>query len=152
MQATIRQATRADATAAYSLVCALADHENAADYLKISEAGFTAAAFGETPAFHVLIAEHEGQPVGIATYITRFHIWTGSTIIELDDLYVSPAARGLGIGTSLLKAVGKIGKKMKAPVKWQVNTDNTGAINLYKRMGADYAERGICFWRPENIC
>jgi len=141
----------ADADAAYGLVHALAAHEASLTYLKITQEDFSAAAFGDNPSFRILIAELDGKAVGIATYIERFHIWSGKTIIELDDLFVKKEARGHGIGTKLLKAVGALAKEIQAPVKWQVNTDNTGAIKLYKSLGADYSERGICFWRPENI-
>ena len=151
MTVSVRTATREDAAVAYELVHALANHENSLPYLKITEAAFTEAAFGDNPAFYVLLAEVDGKPVGVATYLTRFHIWSGATIIELDDLFVRADARGLGVGTKLLKAIGKLGKEMNAPVKWQVNADNEGAIRLYKSLGADFSERGICFWRPENI-
>ena len=151
MSVTIRQAAPADVATAYGLVRALAEHEGSLAYLKISEEGFAKAAFSNTPSFRILIAELDGTPVGIATYIERFHIWSGQTILELDDLFVKKEARGHGIGTRLLRAVGACGKDMQAPVKWQVNTDNIGAIKLYKSLGVDYSERGICFWRPENI-
>jgi ribosomal protein S18 acetylase RimI-like enzyme len=138
--------------AAYALVKALAVHENSLPYLKISEAAFIAAATGDSPDVHILVAADASLGViGVATYVTRFHIWNGTRIFELDDLYVSPKARGKGIGTKLLTALAAIAKQQNTAIKWQVNLNNEGAINLYKRLGANFSQTGVCFWRPENM-
>lgn len=137
--------------AAYGLVKELAQHENSTDFLKITEAAFVKAASGTSSHFKTLIAVQNDEIVGVATYFERFHIWNGSHLIELDDLFVRETARGLGIGTRLLTTLGAMAKAKGWPVKWQVNADNEGAIALYQRLGADYRESGICFWRPENI-
>lgn len=137
--------------AAFSLVKDLAAHEGTSDRLEITEAAFIEAALGPAPKVQILVAVLGHEIIGTATYFERFHIWKGNTIIELDDLYVSPSARGLGTGTRLLKALGSYAKARGIAVKWHVNPDNTGAIQLYKRMGAEYHNTGSCFWRPENI-
>lgn len=142
---------RDEIEAAFSLVQELAAHENSIDLLEITEAAFIRAASGPNPTIHILVAIVDGSIIGTATYYERFHIWKGSQILELDDLFVSPLARGKGVGSKLLHALGALAKSKNQAVKWQVNADNTGAIALYKRMGADYRESGICFWRPENI-
>lgn len=142
---------RDEILSAFALVQELAVHENSTDSLKITEEAFIKEASGDTPLIGILIAILDDEVVGTATYFERFHIWNGTQVIELDDLFVSPTARGKGIGTQLLQALGVIAKQNGWPVKWQVNADNTGAIALYKRMGADFRESGICFWRPENI-
>ena len=141
----------ADFKAVYGLINALAVHENSATYLKISEANFIAGAMADTPQFRALLARHNDKIVGMATYLRRFHIWNNSDILILDDLFVSPEARGLGIGTHLLEALGDKAKAENIPVKWQVQAENQHAIALYKRMGADFHTTGICWWRPENI-
>jgi len=152
MTITIRNAVSdVDLTAAYALIAALADHENARRYLRISETAFVEGAASRPPRFHVMVAEAQGDIVGAMTYTSRFHIWSGTDVLILDDLYVAPAARGQGVGSQFLNAIGQIAKKRNLPVKWQVNTDNEDAIRLYKRIGANYSERGVCFWLPENI-
>lgn len=146
-----RAATEAEFSAAFAMVQALAAHEGASAYLKITEADFISAASGDDPTVYVLLATDETGPVGVATYFQRFHIWNNSNIIELDDLYVCPTTRGKGAGTQLLSAIGATAKASDMAVKWQVQPDNDRAISLYKRMGAHYSASGICFWRPENI-
>jgi GNAT superfamily N-acetyltransferase len=133
---------------AFNLIYALACHENSVDDFKITRDIFTANASGPNPHIHVLIALLNGDPVGVATFVKRFHIWNATELIELDDLYVTESARGNGIGNQLLQVIGDQAKQQGIPVKWQVQPDNHGAIALYKRIGARYSESGICFWKP----
>ena len=51
--------------------------------------------------------------------------------LELDDLYVLPAFRDRGVGTSILRRCLALGK----PVYFYVFTGNTRAIALYEREG-----------------
>jgi len=138
-------------SAAYKLVCELADHEGSREQLRISEAMFLNAASGAKPKIHILVALIGDEIVGTVTYFQRFHIWNGSDIFELDDLFVSPKARGQGIGTKLLKALGQEAKTMGMPIKWQVDAENHRAIALYKKLGAQFSASGLCFWLPENM-
>ena len=152
MDTEIRTASsEADYRATFSLVQALAIHEKTEQYFKITEADFAAQADADEPLFRALIACQADKIVGVATYLRRFHIWNNSDIFTLDDLFVLPDARGQGIGTRLLEALGTKAKADGIPVKWQVMAENHDAIALYKRMGADVYTSGICWWRPENI-
>jgi GNAT superfamily N-acetyltransferase len=141
----------ADARAAFALIEALAVHEACRDDLKITADAFIAAATGDAPKLRFLVAELDGAIVGVATYIRRFHIWNNSDFLHLDDLYVSAAARGHGIGTRLLTALGQTAKAEGLPVKWEVNAGNAGGLRLYRRIGARVTEKGICWWPPEAL-
>ena len=152
MEPEVRPAScEAEYRASFALLQALAVHENSKEYFKITEDEFVAQATAEQPRFFVLVARFAGKIVGTATYLRRFHIWNSSDIFVLDDLFIAPDARGQGIGTRLLEAIGHKAKMENAPVKWQVQAENHSAIALYKRMGADFHTSGICWWRPENI-
>lgn len=151
MEYVIRAATREDASGCYELVHKLAEHEELADYLQIDERTFTEAAFGETPKFEIMVAELNGQIAGVVTYFHRFHIWFGENLIEIDDLFVRPSARGRGIGRQLLLAIGHLGKSEGVHVKWTITTNNVRTIHMYRRMGVDYNPRGLCIWAPEDI-
>jgi ribosomal protein S18 acetylase RimI-like enzyme len=145
----IKQAiSKAELTAAFGLIHALAVHENSEASFKITRGAFIRKASGQSPVVNVLIALVDDTVVGVTTYVTRFHIWNNSQTLELDDLYVNPDIRGKGIGKSLLQTVGNEAKKLGAAVKWQVKKDNLNAIKLYKQIGAKYTESGICFWQP----
>lgn len=151
MDYVIRPAVKEDASGCYQLVRGLATHEELDDYLQIDEPTFTDAAFGETPKFEILVAELNGQIAGIVTYFHRFHIWFGENLIEIDDLFVHPSARGRGIGKKLLLAIGHIGRDEGVHVKWTITSSNVRTIHMYRRMGVDYSPRGVCIWAPEDI-
>lgn len=151
MDYVIRSAVREDAAGCYELVRKLAQHEGLDDYLQIDEATFTSAAFGDTSKFEIMVAELDGQIAGIVTYFRRFHIWFGENLIEIDDLFVRPSARGRGIGKKLLLAIGHLGRSEGVHVKWTITTTNVRTIHMYRRMGVDYNPRGLCIWAPEDI-
>ncbi|MBL4787520.1 MAG: GNAT family N-acetyltransferase [Kordiimonadaceae bacterium] len=147
----IRGGVAADAKAAFKLIVSLAHYDELDDYLRITEEQFTEAAFGANPRFKILIAEENGEPVGIATYFDRFHIWYGQELIEIDDLFVRQKARGHGIGNKLLEAIGKMGKERGLHVRWNIDRENFSTIAFYKRKGVDYHTCGICLWAPDKM-
>lgn len=151
MDYVIRPASREDSTACFELVRGLASHEELDDYLQIDEATFTDAAFGDTPQFEIMVAELDGKIAGIVTYFHRFHIWFGEKLIEIDDLFVHPSARGRGIGRKLLLAIGHLGRSEGVHIKWTITSSNVRTIHMYRRMGVDYSPRGVCIWAPEDI-
>lgn len=151
MDYVIRPATKEDSSSCYELVRRLAQHEGLDEYLQIDEATFTEAAFGKTPQFEIMVADLNGEIAGVVTYFHRFHIWFGENLIEIDDLFVRPSARGHGIGKKLLMAIGQLGKSENVHVKWTITTENVRTIHMYRRMGVDYNPRGLCIWAPDDI-
>ena len=62
--------------------------------------------FGKQPCFECLIAESEdGVASGFALYFYNYSTWRGRSGIHLEDLFVLPRFRGLGIGKALLSRV-----------------------------------------------
>ncbi|MFC3053404.1 GNAT family N-acetyltransferase [Kordiimonas pumila] len=147
----IREAIRSDAEVAFTLIHELAIYDEVDDYLLITLDQFTEAAFGANPRFNILVAEENGSLVGVATYFHRFHIWFGENIIQIDDLFVKPSARGHGIGNKLLEAIGLMAKKENVHVRWNIERENFSTIAFYKRKGVEYQTKGVCLWAPENI-
>lgn len=147
----IRDAVREDAETAFELIRQFAAHDEMDEYLSITLDQFIEAAFGPTPRFKILVAEEHGQPVGVATYFERFHIWFGEELIEIDDLFVRPSYRGHGIGNKLLEAIGKMAKDRGVHVRWGIERENFSTIAFYKRKGVEYHTKGICLWAPEDI-
>lgn len=52
-----------------------------------------------------LVAEREGELVGIVHCVLHRGTWSIGDFCYLEDLFVAPAARGLGVGRALIEAV-----------------------------------------------
>jgi len=134
----IRLATADDVPSILRLVIELADYERETDKVHATEAMLHAALFGEKPAVEAFIAELGGEPVGMALFFHNFSTWTGKKGVYLEDLYVTPAARGTGVGKALLKRLAALALERDcARLEWAVLDWNTPAIEFYKTLGAE---------------
>lgn len=84
---------------------------------------------------HALVAESEGQLVGLTHYL--FH--RGTTTIEptcyLQDLFTLEAARGKGVGKALINEVyERASEAGAARVYWQTHETNLTAMKLYDQV------------------
>lgn len=148
MTPVIRFATPADVPVILDLVRELAIYERALDKVVATEALLHEAMFAATPAAEALIAESDGKPVGLALFFHNFSTWTGWRGLYLEDLYVSPEARGQGLGKALLQRLAGIAvERGCARFEWQVLTWNTPAIDFYQAMGAELMEE----WRTCRV-
>ncbi len=144
----IRFATAADVPVILHLVRELAIYERALDKVVATEALLHEAMFAATPAAEALIAQVDGAPVGLALFFHNFSTWTGWRGLYLEDLYVTPEARGLGIGKALLQRLAVVAvERGCARFEWQVLTWNTPAIEFYRAMGAELMEE----WRTCRV-
>jgi GNAT superfamily N-acetyltransferase len=83
-----------------------------------------------------LIAEADGQPVGLVHFIFHRHNWKIEDVCYLQDLYADPAMRGSGVGRALIEAVYAAADSHGAPaVYWMTQDFNTTARKLYDRIG-----------------
>lgn len=138
MTVTIRPATAEDVPTILRFVRELAKFEKAAHEVVATEAILAESLFGDRPAAEALIAEMDGVPVGMAVFYHNFSTWTGVRGIWLDDLYVTPDARGSGAGGALLRALAGIAvDRGCARFEWWVLDWNSRAIDFYRAMGAE---------------
>ncbi|MEO5492726.1 MAG: GNAT family N-acetyltransferase [Sphingomonas sp.] len=136
MTLTIRPATPVDAVLILRLVKELAAFEREPDAVVATEAGLTYALFEERSA-EAVIAEQDGIAVGFALFFHNFSTWTGRKGLYLEDLYVTPDARGSGVGTALLRHLAELALDRDcARFEWAVLDWNTPAIDFYTAMGA----------------
>jgi len=134
---TIRPATPADIPTILCFIRELALYEREPDAVLATEADLLRDGFGPTPRFWALIAEHEGEAAGFALYFTSYSTWRGHHGIRLEDLYVTPALRGQGIGKALLARLAQIAVEQGCPrLEWDVLDWNAPAIAVYQRLGA----------------
>ncbi len=91
---------------------------------------------GDDPQdFSALVAEVDGQILGLTHYLFHRHAWKIENVCYLQDLFVDPQARGLGLGRKLIEAVYARADAAGAPaVYWLTQDFNTEARQLYDRI------------------
>ena len=84
---------------------------------------------------HGLLAEIDGQIIGLAHYVFRPDTWEIEDFCYLEDLYVDPKVRGVGVGRALIKAVEQIAvEKGSKRLYWTTAEDNEIARKLYDKL------------------
>ena len=133
----IRPARAADIPAIYQLIRDLASYENALADVTGSEEQLRRALLAEPPAVFAHVAEHDGQVGGFALWYLSFSTWTAGHGIYLEDLYVQPELRGLGLGRALLAELARICVARGYPrLEWAVLDWNTPSRGFYAALGA----------------
>jgi GNAT superfamily N-acetyltransferase len=138
----IRPATAADVPLILDFIRGIAEYEKllhavVADVPTLRRQLFPTAAEGGRPAAEVLIGHLNDEPQGFALFFQNFSTFVGRTGIYLEDLFVRPAARGVGLGAALFAAVAsEANRRGCARMEWSVLDWNTPAIDFYKQRGA----------------
>jgi len=133
----IRPATPADVPTILRFVRELAAFEREPDAVEATEPMLTDALFGAQPAAEAVIAESAEGPVGFALFFHNFSTWKGRRGLYLEDLYVTPEARGAGVGAALLRHLADLAlDRGCARFEWSVLDWNEGALRFYRGLGA----------------
>ena len=129
MKIDIRKARIEDLKAIHQLVYELALYEKAPEEMTATLLDYENDF--KNGWFDVLIAENEGDIVGIALFYTTYSTWKGR-MIYLEDFIVKEKLRKKGIGQSLFEALVAEAKILGAKlIKWQVLDWNQPAIKFY---------------------
>ncbi|MFS0734321.1 GNAT family N-acetyltransferase [Microbacterium sp. 1P10UB] len=79
--------------------------------------------------------DDDGRAIGIVHWLTHAATWTRTDYCYLEDLFVSPDARGGGTGAALIEHVRAWAKQHgSAKVYWLTAEDNATARALYDRV------------------
>jgi GNAT superfamily N-acetyltransferase len=133
----VRVASPADTPLILSFIRDLAEYERLLHAVEATEADIRRDLFGENPRCFCDIAEADGQPVGFALWFYSYSTFRGRAGIHLEDLFVTPAARGLGAGKALLRRLAQ--RCVEADLgrlEWAVLDWNTPAIEFYDSLDA----------------
>jgi GNAT superfamily N-acetyltransferase len=136
--ATLRPATPADVALILGFIRELAAYEKLDDQVVATESLLAEQLFGPRPVAEVVIAEVDGLAVGFALFFHNFSTFLGRPGLFLEDLYVQPQARGLGIGKALLRHLAGLAiARGCGRMDWNVLDWNEPAIGFYKKLGAE---------------
>jgi len=147
----IRPAEPRDIATILGFVRDLALFEREPDAVEATETMLAEALFGRRPAAEgthpsdtwmgpaaeAVIAEIGSTAVGFALFFHNFSTWKGRRGLYLEDLYVTPDARGRGVGGALLRHLAALAvERGCARFEWSVLDWNASAIAFYRAMGA----------------
>jgi GNAT superfamily N-acetyltransferase len=133
----IRAATEDDAPLILSLIKELAEYERLSHEVVATEEALRDSLFGDRPVAEVLIGHLGDEPVGFALFFHNFSTFLGKPGIYLEDLYVKPRYRGMGIGRALLVHLARLARARDCGrLEWSVLDWNEPAIGFYKGIGA----------------
>ena len=145
-QIRIRPATADDVPLIVTFIHELAIYEKLAHLVVTSEADMHAALFGEHAVVDAVIASVNDEAVGYALFFPSFSTFLGKPGLYLEDLYVRPAARGVGAGRKLLEHLaGLVVKRGWGRLEWAVLDWNEPSIAFYKKMGANAMDEWTVF-------
>lgn len=95
----IRLARAEDAETLHALLQAMAAEQG--ESIGSTPDSLRAHGFGANPRFQALIAEGQAA-LGFVLYFPEYSTWRGELGLFVQDIYLTPAARGLGLGRKLL--------------------------------------------------
>lgn len=134
---TIRFARADDIPLLLAFIRELADYEHMLDQVVATEDLLRVWMF-EKRTVEALLAELDGEAVGFALFFHNFSTFLGRGGIYLEDLYVRPQARGLGLGKALLQRLAALAlERGCGRLEWGCLDWNKPSIDFYRAMGAE---------------
>ncbi len=134
----LRDATPPDVPAILGFILELAIYERAPDSVKMTALQLHEALFGPKPRAEAVLVDIDGAPQGFAIWYETFSTWTGKPGLYLEDLYVTPTARGQGAGKAIFKHLAAIVvTRDYARMEWSVLDWNEPAIKFYQSRRAE---------------
>jgi GNAT superfamily N-acetyltransferase len=144
---TIRNAGPADAATIVRLIRALAAYEDLVDLVRITEADVLRDGFGARPCFECLLAEADGEALGLAIHRPSYSTFEGRPGLYVEDLFVAESARQLGIGRLLMARLAAIARQRGCTRVSLAVLHWNPAREFYRRLGFVKVEE----WLPYQL-
>jgi GNAT superfamily N-acetyltransferase len=133
----LRDAVAADVPQIVRFVRNLAHYEKLEDQVEVTEALLMDAMFSPRANLFGMMAEVKGVAAGYALFFYNFSSFVGRRGLYLEDLYVDPGHRRLGIGKAMFQALARRALYDECGrFEWAVLNWNAPALKFYKSIGA----------------
>lgn len=142
----IREAVPNDAQTILDFIIGLAEFENEPrSIVEATVESIRRDGFGEDRLFETLIAERDGEPLGMALFFPHYSTWTGTPVLYLEDLFVKAEARGTGAGFALMRALAEVAdergwKRLDLSV-----LDWNPARQFYQQLGMEHESEWLLY-------
>ncbi len=102
MEIKIRKGTKADLPDVLELIKELAEFEKALDEVSVTLEDLEKDGFGQHPYYWFIVAEHQGEIIGLSFYFIRYSTWKGRFLF-LEDFVVKESFRAMELALNCLK-------------------------------------------------
>ena len=134
---TLRPAELRDLAALVELIRELAEFEQLLHMVQATPEKLLPHLFGDKPVAEAWVAEVDSEVVAFALFFTNFSTFLSQPGLYLEDLYVQPSHRSLGLGRALLTRLAQLAvERGCGRFEWSVLDWNESAIRFYQKMGA----------------
>lgn len=134
----IEEAAEKDIPLLVTFIKDLAEYEVLLDQLRVTEDRLHSALFGKNRYAHGIIAYIDDLPAAFAVYFFSFSTFEGLPSLYVEDIFVRPSYRQLGIGRRIFTFLSN--KALEANcsrIELSVLNWNQQAMQFYKRLGAE---------------
>ncbi len=143
---TLRFATADDVPVILELIKELADYEKLSHEIVATEEMLRKSLFGERPVAEVIIADYLTKPVGFSLFFHNFSTFLGRPGIYIEDIYIKPEHRGMGIGKTILSYLATLAAERDCGrLEWCVLDWNINALNFYNDLGVQAMDEWTVF-------
>lgn len=112
--------------------------EEGMDPPELTPMRFLQGAFGDRPLFECLVAERQGRAAGVCLLTFGYDSQSASGGLVVENLYVDPCARRVGVGRALMAASARLALDRRMEwLSWHMRPGNTRAALFYRSLGAE---------------
>ena len=133
----IEEATEEDVPMILRFIQELAEYERGLDRVTATEDILRTTLFGARPYAKAIIAYDGDEAVAFAIYFFSYSSFSGEPSLYIEDIFVRPATRGLGLGREIFTFLARRASEHGCGrMEWSVLNWNESAIAFYRKLGA----------------
>lgn len=134
----MESAAVADIPLLLTFIKELAAYEHLLNDVSVTEERLRQTLFGDEARAHAVIAYFQDLPVAFAIYFFTLSTFEGRPGLYIEDIYVRPTFRRLGIGRKLLGLLSETARERGCcRIELSVLNWNEQAIQFYKKLGGE---------------
>lgn len=136
-----RFAQHGDLSTIFELVHLKAAFDGFPDSVTATSEALEKGLFSDSPEAEVLLAESDGEVIGMASFHSHCSTFIARPGLWLDDLFIREEHRSLGAGEAPMIRLSQVCRdRGGSRIEWSTAARNTLGINFYERIGSTVFE------------